>query len=109
MDVKETNEKFRAKLGKNYEEYISKLNNLSLSEIIEKAEEISAVKKLYEILSERGFSTSDINYMLDNFQNPLDIICREWLIYHSDLPYDGVQYVLWNIHDKQKYQSDFSD
>ena len=108
MDINKTNEQFRAKLDKNYEEYISNLNNLSVSELIEKAEEISALKGLYKILCERCFSTSDINYML-SISNPLEAICKEWLIYHSNLPYDGVQYVLWNIHDKQKYSSDFSD
>ena len=104
MDVNKVNEEFREKLDKNYNEYLAKLNNLSVAELIEKAEEISALKGLYKILSERCFSTGDVNYML-GVQNPLEAICKEWLIYHSNLPYDGVKYVLWNIHDKKKYQS----
>ena len=104
MDVNKVNEQFRESIDKNYKECISKLNNLTTAELIEKAEEISAFKGLHKILCERCFSTSDINYML-SISNPLEAICKEWLIYHSNLPYDGVQYVLWNIHDKKKYQS----
>ena len=106
MDVNKTNEQFRAKLDKNYEEYISNLNNLSVSELIEKAEEIAAFKMIYNKLSTRSFSTADINYML-NFKKPLDIILAEYRIYYSDLPYDHLQYVLWNINDKQKYNEEF--
>ena len=106
MDVIEVNNRFREKINKNYKEHIAKLQTLSAAELIEKAEEIAAFKIIYNKLSTRSFSTGDINYML-NFKKPLDIILEEYRIYYSDLPYDHLQYVLWNINDKQKYKAKF--
>ena len=106
MDVIETNKRFREKIDENYKERITALQALSSAELIEKAEEIAAFKMLYNKLSTRSFSTGDINYML-NFKKPLDVILEEYRIYYSDLPYDHLQYVLWNINDKQKYKVEF--
>lgn len=80
MNDHETWQKLINKLDGNYNDYMQKLLGLTSTELIDKAEEISAAKVVYNEIKNNGFGSAyreDAIYLL-KYKNPLEVARDVW-------------------------------
>ena len=97
--MKDVKSEFNRRIDAGYKAYRRELKDMGNSELIEKAKDIAAMQNLYETLKQHEPSLAQMEYLL-KFKNPLEIIYDEFIVSPSDIA-DDVEYVLWNIADKQ--------
>lgn len=89
------------KLEANYISFLREWIKLEPLLLVEKAEEITATKLVYNKLKDDRKSTNYLEYLL-HFNNPLEVVRDKWIEDNgSDMVHDGdINHVLWSIADK---------
>lgn len=95
----EKERKLKERLKANYESYIQKLRQKPAEELIGMAEEIAAVKFVYEELRTEGAFGEYADYLLQ-FENPLELLQDNWLSYESCNRCEEIDHMLWDMKDR---------
>lgn len=96
----------RERLITGYGEYMKELHKKTPEELIGKAEEIAAVKLIYEELVIEKMYEEYAGY-LQQFANPLEAVKDHWLYHQNCDSSEQLDYVLWNMEDKGISASDY--
>lgn len=96
----------RERLITGYEEYMKELHKKTPEELIERAEEIAAIKLMYEDLITDEMYEEHAGY-LQQFSNPLEALKDHWLYHQNCDRSDQLDYVIWNMENKGISASDY--
>lgn len=99
MERKQIIEMLREKLDLNWNDYMGKLGRLSKGSLIEKSDEITATRFVYNELYGGGYPEDYMEYLL-RFENPLEVARDQWISEQSVNHNEELNHVLWNLMDK---------
>ncbi len=91
---------FKEKIASNWQAYREKLLALPKEDLIDRAEEIAAVKLSREVLTTSCISQDELDY-LDRFENPLEVVSDAWLDAQNVDTGGEFNHVLWALRDRQ--------
>lgn len=108
MKHNEIERELSEKLEANYISFMREWMQLEPIQLIEKAEEIAAIKLVYEELKGGGYSTDHLEYLL-RFKNPLEVVRDKWIEENGfDMVHDNeLSHALWSIADTQDAEQDY--
>jgi hypothetical protein len=108
MEQKDIEMGLSEKLETNYVTLMREWLKLEPLQIIEKAEEITATKLVFEELKHGGYSADSLEYLL-RFKNPLEVVRDKWIEENgSEMVHDDdMTHVLWSIADKRDAEQDY--
>lgn len=106
MDKHEKVQKLKAKFEDNYHSYLRDLKGMNSHELIEKAEEIAATKRVYQELKNGEYNVSYLEYLL-RFRNPLEVVRDQWLKEQGAIFAEDMEHVLWTLADKRDAEQDY--
>lgn len=95
MQDQDLKERFTKKIQDNYENFLRDWLTQDAEELVSDAEDIAAVKALYNILPDIA-SSDDMEHLL-RFDNPLEVVRDGWLAFNSSDLSDELIHVLWFI------------
>ena len=91
---------FKEKIASNWQAYHEKLLALPKEDLIDRAEEIAAVKLSREVLTTSCISQDELDY-LERFENPLEVVSDAWLDAQNVDTGGEFNHVLWALRDRQ--------
>ena len=91
---------FKEKIASNWQAYREKLLALPKEVLIDRAEEIAAVKLSREVLTIPSLSRNDLDY-LDRFSEPLQVVAESWLSEQDGDQSAALDHALWELRDRQ--------
>lgn len=91
---------FKEKIASNWQAYREKLLALPKEVLIDRAEEIAAVKLSREVLTILSLSRNDLDY-LDRFSDPLQVVAESWLSEQDGDQSAALDHALWELRDRQ--------
>lgn len=97
---------FRSKVEDNWQKYREKLLALPKEELLEKAEEIAAMKYCREMLTSRAVS-QDLREYLNQFVDPLRVVADAWLNEQNVDLTEEFGHVLWTLRDRQDAEQEY--
>lgn len=97
---------FQSKAADNWQKYREKLLTLPKEDLLEKAEEIAAMKYCREILTGSAVS-QDMREYLGRFTDPLRVVADAWLAEQSDDYNAAFDHVLWELRDRQAAEQEY--
>lgn len=108
MPHMEIEKELSEKLEANYISFMREWLKLEPLQLIEKAEEITATKLVYEELKNGGYDTDHLEYLL-RFKNPLEVVRDKWIEENgSDMVHDDdMTHALWSIVDMRDAEQDY--
>lgn len=89
----------REKLNLNWNDYMWSLLRLSKGNLIEKSDEISATRFVYNALYGGGYQEDYMEYLL-RFENPLELARDQWISERKVNFSEELNHALWNLMDK---------
>ena len=102
----ETTRRFHDKVEASWQGYRANLLTLPKEDLLEKTEEIAAMKYCREILTGSAVSQDNRGY-LDRFTDPLRVVADAWLNeQYVDLTKE-FDHVLWELRDKQAAEQEY--
>ncbi|MFT4104823.1 MAG: hypothetical protein QM657_03600 [Lacrimispora sp.] len=105
MQDQNLKERFVKKIRDNYENFLRDWLTQDAEELVSDAEEIAAVKTLYNILPDIA-SSDDMGYLL-RFENPLEVVRDGWLAFNNTDLSDELIHVLWFISKNPSIWEDY--
>ena len=102
----ETTRRFHDKVVTSWQGYRANLLTLSKEDLLEKAEEIAAMKYCREILTGSAIS-QDMREYLGRFTDPLRVVADAWLAEQSDDYNAAFDHVLWELRDRQAAEQEY--
>lgn len=102
----ETDLHFHDKVKANWQGYRENLLTLSKEDILEKAEEITAMKYCRDMLTSSAVSQDNRAY-LDRFTDPLRVAADAWLAEQNGDYNAAFDHVLWELRDRQAAEQEY--
>lgn len=97
---------FREKIESAWQAYREKLHTLSKNALIDRAEEIAAVKLCRDVLTSHSLTQNDLDY-LNRFADPLQLVAESWLSEQDGDQSAALDHVLWTLRDRQDAEQDY--
>ena len=98
---------FKEKIASNWQAYREKLLALPKEVLIDRAEEIAAVKLSREVLTIPSLSRNDLDY-LDRFSDPLQVVAESWLSEQDGDQSAALDHALWELRDRQAAEQEYA-
>ncbi len=102
----EAAEYFRYKVGTNWDAYRLGLFSLDKAALIEKAEEIAAVRLIKDVLIRPGLD-KEVREYLDRFENPLEVASHRWRVEWDGDMSAAIDHVLCMLRDLPDAENDY--
>ena len=99
--------RFHDKVEANWQGYRANLLTLSKDDLLEKAEEIAAMKYCRDMLTSRKVSQEARDY-LDRFTDPLRVVADAWLAERNGDYSTAFDHVLWELRDRQAAEQEYA-
>lgn len=106
MEREQIMEALREKLDRNWNAYLSELDQLSKSVLIGKSDEITAARFVYNELYGGQYPEDYMEYLL-RFQNPLEVVRDQWISEQTVDFSDEMNHALWSLMDKGDAERDY--
>lgn len=98
---------FRKKLDRNWNNYLRELDGLSKGVLIEKSDEVTAARFVYNELYGGGYPEDYMEYLLC-FENPLEVARDQWISEQSVDFSEELNHALWSLMDKGTAEQDYA-
>lgn len=98
---------FRKKLDRNWNDYLRELDGLSKGVLIEKSDEVTAARFVYNELYGGGYPEDYMEYLLC-FENPLEVARDQWISEQSVDFSEELNHALWSLMDKGTAEQDYA-
>ena len=102
----ETALRFHDKVESSWQGYRANLLTLSKDDLLEKAEEIAAMKYCRDVLTGSAVSQDNRDY-LDRFTDPLRVVADAWLAEQNGDYNAAFDHVLWELRDRQAAEQEY--
>lgn len=102
----ETTRRFHDKVEASWQRYHENLLTLPKEDLLEKAEEIAAMKYCLDVLTGSAVSQDNRDY-LDRFTDPLRVVADAWLNEQNVDLTEEFDHVLWELRDRQAAEQEY--